>query len=90
MRPKTSLTACFWPLFISTKNQNIMMKNIKLPYTRLRVPAVPGVYPLERDFVVYIRGLKGANKDKIHADRKFKTEEGANLYFNSLTSEERK
>ena len=66
-----------------------MIKNIRMTYSRLLVPKIPGVYPYEREFIVYIRGLKSTNKGKICADRKFKIEEGANIYFNGLTSDQR-
>lgn len=66
-----------------------MTKNIKNKYARLHAPAVPGVYPQNRDFIVYMRCLKHPAIGKITADRKFKTHEAAVIYFNSLLPEQR-
>jgi hypothetical protein len=66
-----------------------MMKNIKNKYARIHAPLVPGVYPLDRDFVVYVRSSKHGSYGKICADRKFKTKEGAQIYFDGLQPEQR-
>ena len=64
-----------------------MMKNIKTSYARIRVPAVPGVYPHQREHVVYIRKQSGTLKGRICADRKFKCAEAAHLHFNQQPEE---
>lgn len=65
------------------------MKNIKNKYARIHAPEVPGVYPQGCDFVVYVRGLKCATRGKIIADREFKMQEAAQMYFYSLQPEQR-
>ena len=66
------------------------MKNIKTPYAGInRKGKEPGVYPLDRDFVVYLYRPQGGRGKQagVYADRKFKTEEAANIYFKEQSKE---
>lgn len=70
-----------------------MTRNIRIPYAgQLKKGRIPGVYPLEREFVVYLYRPQGGRGKQagIYADRKFKTEEGARLYFDSQPEENKR
>lgn len=59
-----------------------MVKNMRMPYTRLQKPEIPGVYPAGKEFTVYLLKIGKGRPSGVYADRKFKTEEAAQIYFN--------
>lgn len=63
-----------------------MMNNIRSSYAEIHHKRYKeGVFPYKREWIVYIyKMLKGHKEPVIVADRKFKTHEGAEIYYNQL------
>ena len=62
------------------------MNNIRQPYTdRNHKQYKEGVHRFNLEWIVYIsKQLKGHTEPCIVADRKFKTQEGAEIYYKQL------
>ena len=66
------------------------MNNIRQPYSdRNHRQYTEGVHRFNLDWIVYIsKQLKGHTEPCIVADRKFKTQEGAEIYYKSIKEKE--
>lgn len=67
------------------------MNNIRQPYSeRNHKRYKEGVFPYNLDWIVYIsKQLKGHTELSIVADRKFKTQDAAEIYYKAIKEKEK-